>query len=67
MYADGQGVPQDYAQAMMWYRTAADKGDAKSQWSLARMYAIGEGVPQDYEQALMWQRKAADQGYSGPK
>jgi TPR repeat protein len=28
MYANGQGVPQDYAEAVKWYRLAADQGDA---------------------------------------
>jgi TPR repeat protein len=28
MYANGQGVPQDYGQAVVWYRKAADQGDA---------------------------------------
>jgi len=28
MYANGQGVPQDYAQAVIWYRKAApDDGE----------------------------------------
>ena len=28
MYANGRGVPQDYAQAVKWYRLAADQGIA---------------------------------------
>ena len=28
MYAKGQGVPQDYTEAVRWYRLAADHGDA---------------------------------------
>ena len=28
MYAKGQGVPQDYAEALKWYRLAAAQGDA---------------------------------------
>ncbi len=27
MYAKGQGVPQDYAAAIVWYRKAAEQGD----------------------------------------
>ena len=26
MYSNGSGVPQDYAQAVAWYRKAADQG-----------------------------------------
>jgi hypothetical protein len=29
MFANGMGTPQDYAQAAMWYRKAADQGDDK--------------------------------------
>ena len=27
-YAQGLGVPQDYAEAVRWFRMAADQGDA---------------------------------------
>jgi TPR repeat protein len=30
MYDDGQGVPQDYAEAVKWYRLAAEQGNAES-------------------------------------
>jgi TPR repeat protein len=28
MYAKGRGVPKDDAEAIRWYRNAADQGDA---------------------------------------
>ena len=28
LYANGQGVPQDYVEARKWYRKAAEQGDA---------------------------------------
>src|ERR1017187_3210827 len=31
MYANGEGVTQNYAEAARWYRKAADQGDAKAQ------------------------------------
>ena len=34
MYADGQGVPKDDAQAVKWYRLAADQGYAMAQVNL---------------------------------
>ncbi|OGT23135.1 MAG: hypothetical protein A2342_00485 [Gallionellales bacterium RIFOXYB12_FULL_54_9] len=37
MYALGQGVPQDYAQAAYWRRKAAEQGDADAQSNLAHM------------------------------
>ena len=54
MYANGQGVPQDYALAVQWYRKAADQGYGVAQQDLGLMYANGHGVPQDYVLAHMW-------------
>jgi len=62
MYANGQGVPQDFAQAVVWCLKAAEQGDADAQTIVGVMYVNGHGVPQDYAQALIWYRKAADQG-----
>ena len=65
MYDNGQGVPQDYAQAVSWYRKAADQGYALAQFSLGGMYYSGRGVPQDYIQAHMWWNLAASR-YTDP-
>jgi uncharacterized protein len=62
MYEIGHRVPQDDAQAAIWYRKAADQGDPFAQVNLGRMYANGLGVAQDYAQAAIWYRHAADQG-----
>ena len=64
MYNNGEGVPQDYAEALKWFRLAADQGYAIAQNNLGVMYESGEGVPQDYAEALKWYRLAADQGYA---
>ena len=64
LYEHGQGVPQDYAQAVSWYRTAANSGYADAQFILGIRYYNGQGVPQDYAQAASWHRKAADQGHA---
>ena len=58
----GFGVPQDYAEAMKWFRLAADQGIAIARAELGFMYANGQGVPQDYAEAAKWLRLAADQG-----
>ena len=55
-------MPRDYAEAALWYRKAADQGDANAQFHLGLMYFRGSGVPQDYAEAAAWYRKAADQG-----
>ena len=59
MYAEGQGVPQDDAKAVKWYRKAAEQGYAKAQLSLGLAYGLGQGVPQDLAQAHMWFNLAA--------
>ena len=65
MCYNGQGFPQDYAQAVSWYGKAADQGNARAQNNLRVMYATGEGVPQDYIQAHMWWNLAASR-YTDP-
>jgi TPR repeat protein len=62
MYAKGQGVAQDYAEAATWYRKAAEQGYAPAQCKLGTMYSQGHGVTQDYAEAMKWYRKAAEQG-----
>jgi TIR domain/Sel1 repeat len=61
-YQHGLGVQQDYAQAMAWYRKAADQGNADAQYNIGVLYHNGRGVRQDYAQAKAWFQKAADQG-----
>jgi TPR repeat protein len=55
---------KNFAEALRWYRVAANQGDADAQLALGNLYAQGEGVQQDYGAALLWFRKAADQGNS---
>jgi len=62
MYANGQGVQQDYRQAAAWYRKAADQGNASAQNNLGVKYFNGQGVQQDYKEAALWYLKAAEQG-----
>jgi len=44
MYRDGRGVIQGYAEAVSWYRLAAEQGDARAQYNLGSMYEGGKGV-----------------------
>ncbi len=62
LYANGQGVPQDYAQARQWYEKAAAQGLAEAQSNLGALYANGQGVLQDFVQAHMWYNLAAANG-----
>jgi len=62
LYENGQGVPQDYTEAVKWHRLAADQGNAIAQLNLGFLYGNGQGVPQDYQVAVKWYLLAANQG-----
>jgi TPR repeat protein len=64
MSRQGFGVPQDDAEAVRWYRLAADQGHAFAQYNVGFMYRNGLGVPQDNAEAVRWYRLAADQSYA---
>ena len=72
LYADGEGVPSDSAEAAKWYRKAAEQGHAQAQYTLGEMcendfnfrmyksFTYSEG----YAEAVKWYRKAAEQGHA---
>src|ERR1700747_880353 len=48
---------QDYAAALVWFRKAADQGDAYAQLALGNLYRKGLGVARDYAKAMAWLHK----------
>lgn len=67
MYAAGEGVKRDPAEARKWITRAAEKGHAAAINALAEAYIKG-GLGIDEKQrssaeALVWVRRAADSGY----
>ncbi len=48
------GVPSDDAEAVKWYRKAAEQGIAEHMTRLAGMYLVGWGVTPDNVKAHMW-------------
>ncbi len=56
-------LPKDDAEAVKWYRKAAEQGHPGAQFHLGRMYAEGKGVPQDDAEAKKWYRLASEQGH----
>ena len=42
----------------------AEQGDAKAQYSIAKMYIDGTGVGQNCEEAFIWYGKAAEKGHA---
>ncbi|EHD14768.1 sel1 domain protein, repeat-containing protein [Commensalibacter intestini A911] len=67
MYYTGNGVSQDYSQALKCFTKAADQGYANAQYNLGVMYRDGQGVSQDYSQALKYFTLAANQGNEAAK
>ena len=61
MYRTGQGVSQEYNEAVKWFRMAAEQGASIAQFRLGHMYADGEGVRQDHNEAVKWLQMAARQ------
>ena len=59
MYDYGQGVVRNAAEAMLWYRKAAEQDLAVAQYTLGSMYEIGLGVRRDLVEAFTWYSRAA--------
>jgi len=63
MHATGDwSVPKDLAEAARWYRLAAEKGDAESQYDLGFMLLLGQGEPKNTEEGVMWIERAGELG-----
>ena len=63
MYRQGEGVPQDDAEAVRWYRLAAEQGDAVAQFNLGCGVRKRTRVsPRTVAEAVRWCRLAAEQG-----
>jgi len=67
MYTNGEGVVQDYHQAMSWFLKAAAQGLPDAQNSLGVLYFNGKGIPVDLVQAHMWFSLAAMSNYENAK
>ena len=61
-YYDGDGVPEDYSEAVKWFRLAAERGHALAQYYFGICCHHARGVPEDYVEAIKWYRKAGTQG-----
>jgi TPR repeat protein len=62
MYANGQGVAENYGEALKWLQKAAEQGEAKAQFSVGVIYFKGLGTPANHAAASKWCRRSADQG-----
>jgi hypothetical protein len=62
LYEDGLVLPRDYAEAVYWYRSAAEEGYPGAQTNLGIMYARGRGVTTSRRTAIEWFQRAAKRG-----
>jgi TPR repeat protein len=60
-FQHGYGTEQDYAQAMVWFRRAAEGGLAIAQFNVGGLYFEGYGVERDIAVAIDWYTRAAEQ------
>lgn len=64
MHYGGEGVTQDYKEAMKWFLLAAEQGTHDAQYNLGLMYSNGLGVTQDYKEASKWYQLAVEEGHA---
>jgi hypothetical protein len=62
MYFEGRGVAQDDAEAVKWWRKAAETGHENAMARLGLSYSQGRGVPEDVAEAGQWFLKSAQGG-----
>ena len=62
LYKMGQGVTQDYKEALKWVRLSAEQEFAPAQFSLGNSYHNGQGVSIDKVKAMYWYNKASNNG-----
>src|SRR6185295_5186835 len=66
-YRDGKGVEKDYAEAVKWFRKAAEQGHLAAQESLGACYANGRATIaiEDAVDAYQYVKLAEEKGYEG--
>ena len=66
MYAEGIGVPADYARAYHWFDQAAKQGSPEAKFAISTYFALGvAGVAdQDKAQAVAYRIESALSGFA---
>ncbi len=62
LYAEGEGVEQNWVEAVKWYRKAAEQGHDLAQFKVGLSYQNGKGVPQSDTEAYVWLNISAENG-----
>ena len=60
-------MAKDAAEAVKWFRKAAEQGFAGAQGNLGICYHNGQGVTKDYVEAYKWLSLASAQGNENAK
>ena len=63
-YDYGEGVEQDFVEAVKWWRLAAEQGYAAAQNNLGSAYYTGKGTIKDLVYSYMWYNIAASLGWT---
>ena len=63
-YETGDGVGKDEAEAVRWYRMAAEHGCVDAMFELSKCYTFGISVRRNRVTAAQWLQKAAEQGHA---
>lgn len=66
-FEDGDGVPQDFLQAVKMYHYAAEQGNVYGQYNLGLAYEHGQGVEKNLAEAEKWYQLAANKEYEKAK
>ena len=68
IFHNALGVERDPLQAALWWKKAADAGDADGQAMLGAAYHLGAGVPRDPVEALalLLRARASGSGLAEP-
>ncbi len=61
-YTEGQIVPRDLSEAVVWYTRAAEAGHAPAQYRLGNFFEKGHGVEANPSEAVKWYSMSAEQG-----
>ena len=66
-YEQGRTKPRDFAEAVSWYRKAAEQGLPEAQYRLGLLLAAGNGAARDEHAAYVWFSLASDEVHDAEK
>jgi TPR repeat protein len=61
----GRRYPKDLKKALEWHLMAAERGHARSMFTIGNMYLYGNGVDKNRDEAIVWFKKSVEAGGNG--